>query len=36
VKGTALGVVVLAYAQILLSVAQTMVQAITNAQQEDR
>jgi hypothetical protein len=32
VKVTALGAVVLPYAKILLSVAQTMVQAITNAQ----
>jgi DNA-binding transcriptional LysR family regulator len=36
VKVTALGAVVLPYAKILLSVAQTMVQAITHAQQEDR
>jgi Bacterial regulatory helix-turn-helix protein, lysR family len=36
VKVTALGVVVLPYAKVLLSVAQTMVQAITHAQQGDR
>jgi DNA-binding transcriptional LysR family regulator len=36
VKVTALGAVVVPYAKVLLSVAQTMVQAITHAQQEDR
>jgi Bacterial regulatory helix-turn-helix protein, lysR family len=36
VKVTSLGVVVLPYAKVLLSVAQTMVQAITHAQQGDR